>query len=689
MSMTTVRHKFLAILVLLATIHKIAGRPLCEEPANLRVESEDLGPLGTGSNMFRCGLVHSSGVVLVGTYGPPPAVIWRYDPKTGRLEKLAAPGEYQLDCMVEAPNGIVYVGTAYGGLVYRLDLKSGVVTSLGSPAIESTSWIFTMIATRKGEIYGAKGVALFRLDWERDRLEPIELVPGDHSTPPPNASAPIVRQLEEDTDGKLWGDTNRCLFRFDPESRKIERLADMVAVDPACYALFLPRSPLPTRDPHFCLYSRYSGRRLQHYFYRYDRADSRVEPLDLLGMPKEEGYVAGPPEWWTDGHAIRLLAPWWDGEKLSVLNIDPLAKKVFDRWEVDGNFTTAWQLPGPGMYFISPGHLFQADAKSRRLKTVAVNPLPAECRCLAISPQRVLGTDTYDYGHSLTYDLKAGRSSDHGKVWADDHRANHGPAAFAGTDGRWLLANHSEGMPALWVTDTQTNRHWRIGAAAIQLVAFRDGTVWGTAGPNPPSIAFDPSRCWIAGWQARPGPLFRYCPGAKAVDTIASLGEVGPLVEAPGRKGRVLAAKPGAIWVYDPQADQVLQKLPLRADVVAAAGAGTQDIVYLLLRDGTLLDVRWQDAQDIAISPVGTEFGSAERSFFVLSRSGRVVGVGLDGSLTIFDPGSKRLARVKAGVPPPAGPAVDPDEDAWYFADRRVTRYRLDGDATIRSGGNP
>src|SRR5688572_25431267 len=85
------------------------------------VTTRDLGPMGTGSNMFRSGVVHSSGVVFIGTYGPQPGIIWKYDPKTERLTKVAAPGEYQLDCMIEAPNGKVYIGTAYGGIVYELD----------------------------------------------------------------------------------------------------------------------------------------------------------------------------------------------------------------------------------------------------------------------------------------------------------------------------------------------------------------------------------------------------------------------------------------------------------------------------------------------------------------------------------------------------------------------------------------
>ena len=129
--------------------------------------------------------------------------------------------------MVEAPDGMVYIGTAYGGLVYRLDPASGEVLSLGSPELESTPWIFTMLRTTSGEVYGAKGVGLFRLDWREGQLEPIGLVPGDHNTLLPGRSGPIVRRLEEGSDGTIWGDTNRWLFRFHPQTGKIEPLVDM------------------------------------------------------------------------------------------------------------------------------------------------------------------------------------------------------------------------------------------------------------------------------------------------------------------------------------------------------------------------------------------------------------------------------------------------------------------------------
>lgn len=258
--------------------------------------------MGTGSRVFRCGLVHSSGVIYLGTYGPKPAIVWKYDPKAGTLEKVGTPGEYQLDCMVEAPNGIIYIGTAYNGLVYRLDPRTGKIRSLGSPPIASTPWIFTMICTFSGEIYGAKGVGLFRLDWKSDKFESIGLVPGDHRTPGPNPSDPVVRQLTEVPDGTLFGDTNRWLFRFDPKTRTIKPLADMVAVDNACYALFLPAGYSRTDDCYFALYARFSDATVKNPFYVYRARDKLVEPVVIKGWT---GTVVGGPDWQGAGRRVR------------------------------------------------------------------------------------------------------------------------------------------------------------------------------------------------------------------------------------------------------------------------------------------------------------------------------------------------------------------------------------------------
>jgi len=663
------------------------------------ITTRDVGVMGRGTNMFRCGLVHSSGAgsaagaVFLGTYGPPPALVWRYSPTTGELTRVAAPGEYQLDCMVEAPDGMVYLGTAYNGLVYRLDPATGDVESLGSPPIDSTPaspqapWIFTMICTSRGEIYGAKGVGLFRLDWRQQRLEAIGVVPGDHHTLHPSRSSPIIRQLEEAPDGTIWGDTNRWLFRFHPDTGQIEPLSDMANVDPACYALFLPSGRRPSADAFFCLYSRFSGQAVRDRLYVCRAEGGEVHPVRL---PRLRGDLSGHPAWWTDGQRPVLLMQTWEEERqrAHLAEVDPQSGQVLGEWSRDSHEPGGNFLMGSGreFYFFTFTKLYRADTEARRLEEVAQNPTPVECRCLAVSPRGRLGTDTYDLGYAFTLDLATGVSHSHGKVWADDHRANYGPAAFAGRTGHYFLANHGEAMPGLWVTDTHTNRHWRAGEPAIQLVRFGDGSVWGTQGPNPPTIAFDPEVCWTPAWQARPGRLFRYRPGARQVEVIEETGEVGALAEAPGRAGRLLAVMGQELLVYDLRAGQVVQRLVLPGECAAAASHARRR-AYLLLAEGTLLACRPAAGGKVTLDVAARGFGPADRGFFVLPRSGAVVGVSADGGLCLWradrtrSGGDATVCHLQAPVPLPAGPAVDPLEDAWYFAHRSVVRYSLEGDA--------
>lgn len=638
--------------------------------ASFRVETANLGVLGTGSKFFRCALSHSSGVVYIGTYGPEPARLWKYLPATGELKMIAEPGEYQLDSMVEAPNGVVYIGTAYSALVYRLDPATDQVTSLGSPPIDSTTWIFTMVRTRAGEIYGAKGVGLFRLDWQTDTLEAIGVVPGDHTTLGPNASMPITRQLEEDADGVLWGDTNRWLFRFDPKTKRIEPLVDMAQVDKACYALFLPSQLAPVKDIYFALYARFGGGEVGSPFYAYRRSAGAVEPVPIAGI---EGRIAAMPAWWVSDAGPRLLACEWRDEQASLVVADPEAGRVVARWRVEST-SPASPIPGPGFYFFSATELLQAEPSGRILRALAHNPTPAQSRCLAISRDRVLGTDTYDCGHAFTLDLKTMERADHGKVWFDDHRCNYGPAAFAGADGRYFIANHSQQMQSLWVTDTHTHRHCRIGEAASQLVAFSDGTVWGVFGPNPNTLTFD-GASWRSRFQSLPGKAFRYTPGAGEAAVLEPLGETGPLVEAPDGSGRALAARGLEVRLYDAARGAVVARVALDSNVAAAASDMRRGAAWLLDAEGVLYRCTVKPDGQLGVAQAAPAFGPAARGFFVLPRSGRVTGIGEDGAVTCFDPAAAAVLTAQGPPPLPAGPAVDPEEDAWYYADEHVMRY--------------
>src|SRR5205823_5991590 len=141
----------------------------------------------------------------------------------------------------------------------------------------------------------------------------------------------------------------------------------------------------------------------------------------------------------------------------------------------------------------------------------------------------------------------------------DDHRCVFGPAVFAGTEGRYLLANHGDTLPRLGVSDLEANRHWAVGETAIQLVRMLDGTVWGTQGAlQGGHTEFTPGRSWEPAWAARPGRLFRYRPGERRLEVMRDMSPVGPLAEAPGRPGSLLIGLRERVFVFDPKAGKAV-----------------------------------------------------------------------------------------------------------------------------------
>ena len=362
---------------------------------------KECGPMGTGSNMFRSALRASDGTVYIGTYGPAPAIIWRYT-KDERLEKVAEVEEYQLDCMVEAPNGKIYIGTAYSGLVYELDPKSGTVRSLGSPPIDSTPWIFTMVCTSKGEIYGAKGVGLFRLDWETGTFTVLGNVPGNHHTSGPNASEPIVRSLEERSDGLIWADTNRWIFLFDPQTHGVKLVADIGVYEKGCYAVLHGEGHSPVNDLYFVVMTRYSGMKIETPLNRLDAQTHEITPITDVEMDGRESFCGWQK---VNGENVFLMSSIRDyGSEL--IAYSPRQQKVIHRWR---NISSDHQLgyvrnSGDRLLFFAQGRsaLLEAPYGDDSIIRLAENPVAAECRCLAISEQSTLGTDTYDCGYVFT-----------------------------------------------------------------------------------------------------------------------------------------------------------------------------------------------------------------------------------------------------------------------------------------------
>jgi hypothetical protein len=228
-------------------------------------------------------------------------------------------------------------------------------------------------------------------------------------------------------------------------------------------------------------------------------------------------------------------------------------------------------------------------------------------------------------------------------------------------------------MPTLWVTDLQTDRHWRAGPAAIQLIRCSDGTVWGTQGQNPSSIAFDPQRCWTPSWHSTPGPLFCYTPGAAVVEVVPEAGLVGPLVEAPKAGALLWLGKGDTACLFDTHEGRAVAECRLPGPILAISADPARGLVWFVLDAGSV----WRASGPAAPQPWTEGFGPLERGCFVLPATGRLVGLGGDGTVVVLAPHERTVTRHEGPPPLPAGPAVDPTQDRWYFAHRHLAAYTL------------
>lgn len=129
--------------------------------------------------------------------------------------------------------------------------------------------------------------------------------------------------------------------------------------------------------------------------------------------------------------------------------------------------------------------------------------------------------------------------------------------------------------------------------------------------------------------------------------------------------------------MFDWKTDRIVQRFPLPSRVIAAAHDAGRTVTYLALANGTLHAVTKSTRKkgQFAMIQVAQKFGPTNRGFFVLPGSGRVLGVAANGVLTVYDPGSQGVTRTSGPVPLPAGSAVDPREDVWYYADKKVVSY--------------
>lgn len=628
-----------------------------------------LGVMGRGSNSFRCGILHSGGDIYLGTYGPQPAIIWRYRMKTGYLEEVARPGEYQLDSMLEAPNGKIYIGTAYNALIYELDPDTHAVRNLGTPLVASTPWIFTMILTRMGDIIGAKGAGLFKLDWRTGSIQGLGLIPGEHMTLGLNASLPIIRSLQERADGKIWGATNRQIFLFDPEDDGIKLALDVCTLDPACYGIMLPSGLAPCNDLFFFIMTRYSGQSIRHPINRLDAITGIVTSLESITFTGEESLLNWREEFGR--HTLVLSCHQEIGSETFLL--DPFSQTVVDVWKDDTQELKMSNISGNGseyFYSIGRGALYHHDADNSVLKRLINNPVPAQCRCLAISQDGLLVTDTYDCAHVFTSADEGKTFVDHGRMSYDDHRANYGPAVIT-PDDRFFVCNHGEQVTALWVSDLQTNAHRRVGKNALDLVVLGNGTIAGRFGETPAAYRYDPARCYTDSWREKEGELFTLpTPYEKTRSLGIVCGAIAPMHERDD--GLYVAQRNSLVAVSFPDLIEIAScdfAYPIVRLAVSHSG-----IVYVLTDENALHAATFSHGQ-LSAQPCYCHFPERARGFFTMPISGALVGLS-DKACCVYD--GVRLYNIETTAPfPPAGPAVSQSRDVFYFAHDSLTRYDI------------
>jgi len=160
---------------------------------------------------------------------------------------------------------------------------------------------------------------------------------------------------------------------------------------------------------------------------------------------------------------------------------------------------------------------------------------------------------------------------------------------------------------------------------------------------------------------------------------VPGMTVAGPLAPAPGPEPAALVLTGSKARVVALNGDAVFAEHALPAEALCACGRGGASPAFVVLTDRTLWRVSWSDASHAyEVTRVACGFGAVERGLLVLPASGRVVGLGNDGTVTVWDPDTRQLSRCEGPAPLPAGPALDLVNDAWYFAHQRVQGHRLE-----------
>ena len=146
------------------------------------------------------------------------------------------------------------------------------------------------------------------------------------------------------------------------------------------------------------------------------------------------------------------------------------------------------------------------------------------------------------------------------------------------------------------------------------------------------------------------------------------------IVQSPNRPESVLVGMGKRIGLFAPKSEKVIAEADLPSTLAAMVLDDKGGQAFLVLSDRSVLSCKVTTDQRLAVTHLGVRLGATDRGCFILPQNRRLVSIGKDGEVSIFDPKTRTIQTVKGPAPLQAGPAVHPTEDAWFFADRQLLR---------------
>ena len=507
-----------------------------------------LGPLGLGSRQFRCWLTHSSGKIYIGTYGPQPGYLWEYDPTTGQAEVVAKPGPYQIDAILEGPDGHLYMTTCYEGHVVEFD----PVTRQATDHIfeKDSGDLFDFYPASDGRAYLSRHGVLWAFDPQDKTFTRLGETPLGFSDPRLGKGEMPAGGRAEDTslgfremsDGWVYFCTRPGIFsRFHLQSGAIERIE---AADPegtVPWGLVLYNGDADTEGWVYGLAPSvnmpiFGYTAWEHGFLWRYHISTHVVQCYYRETPTRTIATAA-----FDAHTGHLFSVEREGHHTYVLELEPESGIVLHEWPIayEKDFSHLRRASPRHFHLLGATRLMELDTVTGKATTLFNNPVPAEIRSLTIDAQGRLYGQSYDLGNAHRFDPRTGVREDLGPFYTKVHRAAYGMLALS-RDERYLLGNINggSGISGTLLRDLETGEESFLSANfPASIVSGFDGLFYGVHRGvyyiHHTSGSWDGSGDTPA-WLAHVGlGVYKVNPATKTYQELSGI-PVGQIMPAPG-----------------------------------------------------------------------------------------------------------------------------------------------------------